>query len=81
MKELINRMGFGAYAENIIVNYLEDWGDVLRNSKEGKHTVERDDYTMNCTWEDGYLSISIRAYVEGDGWQTLEQTITIKPKF
>jgi len=78
MEQLINRLGFGAYAENIIVNYLEDWGDVLRNSEKGNHTIEREDYTMNASWEDKSLSISIRAYVEGEGWQTLEQTIKIK---
>jgi len=78
MEQLINRLGFGAYAENIIVNYLEDWGDVLRNSTQGNHTIERDDYTINASWGYDNLSITIRAYVEGDGWQTLEQNIKIK---
>lgn len=75
---LIQRQGFGAYAENIIVNYLEDWGDVLRNSTQGNHTIERDDYNINASWGYDNLHITIRAYVEGDGWQTLEQNIKIK---
>lgn len=74
----INRLGFGAWAENIIVNYLEDWKEVMLNSQKGSHTIEREDYTMNVSWAYKSLSISIRAYVEGEGWQTLEQTITIK---
>lgn len=74
------RQGFGAWAENIIVNYIEDWGDVMRNSKNGRHTVEREDYTMNASWDDNCLTISIRAYVQNDGWQTLEQNIYIKLK-
>lgn len=78
MKQLINRLGFGAYAENIIVNYLEDWGDVLRNSTQGTHTIEREDYTVNASWGYDNLHITIRAYVEGDGWQSLEQNIKIK---
>jgi hypothetical protein len=78
MNELIKRQGFGAYAENIIVNFLEDWGDVLRNSTQGTHTVERDDYTISASWDYNTLRITIRAYVEGDGWQTLEQNIKIK---
>lgn len=81
MKELINRQGFGAYAENIIVNYIEDWGDIVRGSERGQHTIERDDFNINARWQDGTLSITIRAYVEGDGWQMLEQNINLKPKF
>jgi hypothetical protein len=81
MKEVINRQGFGAYAENIIVNYIEDWGDIVRGSERGQHTIERDDFNINARWQDGTLSITIRAYVEGDGWQMLEQNINLKPKF
>jgi hypothetical protein len=71
------RQGFGAWAENIIVNYIEDWREIILNSEKGSHTIEKEDYTMNCSWEDKSLSISIRAYVEGEGWQTLEQNIKI----
>ena len=72
------RQGFGAWAENIIVNYIEDWKEVMLNSQKGNHTIEKEDYTMNASWDYKSLNISIRAYVEGEGWQTLEQTITIK---
>jgi hypothetical protein len=78
MKELINRQGFSAYAENIIVNYIDDWGDIVRGSVRGTHTIERDDFNINARWQDGTLSITIRAYVDDDGWQTLEQSIKIK---
>lgn len=78
MKELINRLGFGAWAENIIVNYIEDYSDLIRNSEKGSHTIERAEYDLNASWSDNSLSISIRAYVEGDGWQTLDQNIKIK---
>lgn len=74
--ETIHRLGYGAWAENIIVNYIEDYSDVIKTSK-GNHTIEHEHYTMNCSWDDGTLSISIRAYVDGDGWQTLEQTIKV----
>lgn len=77
MNNLINRLGFGAWAENIIVNYIEDYSDVIKNSK-GNHTIEEEEYTMCCSWSDSTLNISIRAYVEGDGWQMLEQSIKIK---
>lgn len=77
MNNLINRLGFGAWAENIIVNYIEDYSDVIKNSK-GNHTIEEEEYTMNCSWSDSTLNISIRAYVEDDGWQMLEQTVKLK---
>jgi len=72
------RQGFGAWAENIIVNYIEDWREVILASQKGSNTIEREDYTMNASWDDKSLNISIRAYVEGEGWQTLEQNIILK---
>lgn len=74
----INRLGYGAWAENIIVNYIEDYSDVIIASK-GNHTIEREDYVVNASWDDSAsLSITVRAYVEQDGWQTLEQNIRLK---
>lgn len=78
MKEQINRLGFGAWAENIIVNYLEDWGEVMRGSNKGHHTIEKDGLSVVAHWEYQSVSITVRAYVEGDGWQSLEQNIKIK---
>lgn len=73
----IARLGYGAWAENIIVNYIEDYSDVITTS-HGNHTIERDDYIVNASWDDNAsLSITVRAYVEGDGWQTLEQNIRL----
>lgn len=74
----IKRLGFGAWAENIIVNYLEDWKDVMITS-EGHHTIDRpNEYELTAKWDGNQVTIGIRAYVEGDGWQTLEQTIKLK---
>jgi len=78
MKDEINRLGFGAWAENIIVNYLEDYSDVLSNSVKGSHVVDKEDYSLNASWEDNVLCISIRAWVAGEGWQVLEQHIKLK---
>ncbi len=74
----INRLGFGAWAENIIVNYLEDWKDVMLTS-EGQNTIDKfDEYELTAKWDGSQVTIGIRAYVEGDGWQSLEQTIKLK---
>ena len=78
MSKMIDCLGFGAWAGNVIVNYLEDYTEVMQNSVKGSHVVEKDDYSMNASWEDKVLCISIRAYVEGKGWQVLEQHIKLK---
>lgn len=72
---LINRLGFGAWAENIIVNYLEDYTEIMLSS-EGQQTIDKfDEYELTAKWDGTQVSITVRAYVDGDGWQTLEQTI------
>jgi hypothetical protein len=78
MKNQINRLGFGAWAENIIVNFLEDYRDVMLTS-EGQMTIEKsDEYALVSKWDGVQLSITVRAYVEEEGWQTLDQHIKLK---
>jgi hypothetical protein len=77
MKELINRLGFGAWAENKVVNFIEDWRETMLVT-DGNLFTERDEYTVNAVWKDQCLDITVRAYVEDEGWQTLEQNIKIK---
>lgn len=77
IKTQVNRLGFGAWAENIIINFMEDWGDTMRTS-EGNMTIENDCYTLNAKFGEGDLYISIRAYVQNDGWQELQQNIHLK---
>lgn len=78
MKNQINRLGYGAWAENIIVNFLEDYRDVMLTS-EGQMTIEKfDEYELTSKWDGEQLSITVRSYVDGQGWQTLEQHINLK---
>ena len=76
IKTQVNRLGFGAWAENIIVNFIEDWGDTMRIS-EGNMHIENDVYSVNAGFKDGSVSISVRAYVDGEGWQILDQNIKL----
>lgn len=74
----INRLGFGAWAENVIVNYLEDWKETMLFS-EGNHTIDKfDEYELTAKWDGEQVAITVRAYVDGEGWQSLEQTIKLK---
>ncbi len=77
MKNQINRLGYGAWAENIIVNFLEDWREEFTTSNKFSMTIEKEDYHVNAHTECGTLFISVRAYVDGDGWQSLEQAVKI----
>lgn len=73
----INRLGYGAWAENIIINFIEDWNEVMLKS-DGNTFIEHDDYTVTAQWLDQTLTIMVRAYVDGEGWQSLEQHIKLK---
>ena len=76
-KSQVNRLGYGAWAENIIVNFLEDYREVMLTS-EGQMTVEKfDEYELTAKWDGEQLSVAVRAYVDGEGWQSLEQHIKL----
>ena len=78
MNKQINRLGFGAWAENIIVNFLEDWQEVMLKS-EGSTSIDKfDEYELTAKWDGTQVSITVRAYVQDEGWQTLEQHIKLK---
>jgi len=76
-KQLVNRLGYGAWAENVIVNFIEDWRDTMVLN-DGNMRIENDQYTVNAVFKDGQLDITVRAYVEDEGWQCLEQSIKLK---
>ncbi len=75
--KLIQRLGFGAWAENIIINFIEDWNETMLIS-EGSMNIEHKDYELTARFSDKTLDITVRAYVEGEGWQTLVQNIKLK---
>jgi hypothetical protein len=59
----INRLGFGAWADNLIVNALENIVEPV--SME----IESDKAIIVFRVEDGYTHVTVRAYVPGLGWQ------------
>jgi len=66
--ELIQRLGFEAWADNIIVNLIEDYGEKL----------ETDSYNIRIEKYPTETSYIVSAYVAGRGWLT--HTRTIKKK-
>lgn len=66
MREQIKRLGFDAWADNIIVNVIED-------GKLGDYVLSDDSFTIVITdGKDGEYTVAVRAYV--DGWQYHERT-------
>ena len=67
--EIVQRLGFDAYASNLIANLIEDG-----NLFHGYH-IENDDYTLSVTQFNNRHLVTIRAYVPTIGWETAEITI------
>jgi oligoribonuclease NrnB/cAMP/cGMP phosphodiesterase (DHH superfamily) len=70
----INRLGFDAWASNIVVNAIEDYEPIITSSNSGTVTNERKEYTMSIIWDEENVSITVRAYTI-DNWQSLESNI------
>jgi hypothetical protein len=64
--ELVQRLGFDAYASNIIANLIEDG-----NLFHGYH-IDTNDYTLSVTQFDKRHLVTIRAYIPTIGWETAE---------
>jgi hypothetical protein len=73
MHDEINRLGFEAWADNKIVNFIEDYGAVLCVPGEGHIAKEGKDLTISATWKGEQLTIALRAYV--DGWKQHEWSV------
>ena len=75
MTEEINRLGFGAWADNKIVNFLEDHGQMIALSSEGHMSVEKDNFSVTSTHKGEWINIVVRAHVREHGWQVHEWSI------
>lgn len=75
MKDLnqINRLGFEAWADNLIVNVIEDFGN-----KPFEIVSEEEDVTVHVRLQEGQISATIRAYVPGKGWMYHDRVVKMK---
>jgi len=67
---LIQRQGFEAWADNIIVNIIEELG-----TTPFEFVAEEDDVTVHIRLQDGSVSATVRAYIPGKGWQYHDRVI------
>ena len=75
MKEQIDRLGFVAWADNKIVNFIEDHGQMFNDSPEGYLCIEGDNYSVTSTHKGEYINIVVRAYVTDEGWKSHEWSV------
>jgi hypothetical protein len=83
VKDFINHHGFEVWADNKIVNFIEDHGQTIAITSEGHITQENDEYSISathCTGKLGqYINIVLRAHVEHlGGWKSREWSIKRK---
>jgi hypothetical protein len=69
----VDRLGFEAWADNLIVNALED----MAGERLDMH-AEDGDVTLVIRTHAGQATASVRAYVAGRGWQHHDRVVHLK---
>ena len=70
----IQRLGFDAWAANIVVNALEDYAPIITAGDKGTLTTERKDHTIAIIWDGDDVTVNVRAYTI-DNWRNFETTV------
>jgi len=72
----IQRLGFGAWADDVIMNFIEDNMPMMSMGK-GKMSVESKDYNLYAEFDDFSYSIVVSSHTD-DGWQIHERHFKFK---
>lgn len=70
--EMVNRLGFEAWADNLIASSMEGVDPSFHSS-----WTENDDLVLLIRVEDGMVHATVRAFVEGQGWLYHDRTIKL----
>ena len=71
---MVNRLGFETWADNLIVNALEDMAGEPRLDFD----MEEGDVTLVIRTNGSTATATVRAYVAGKGWQYHDRLIHLK---
>jgi len=74
----IQRLGFEAWADNIIVNVVENITSRLAGPYE--FSSEEEDVTVCVRLRDGEINATVRAYIPGNGWHYHDRVIKVGVK-
>lgn len=69
----IQRLGFEAWADNIIVNAIEGI-----DPKFASYLDEQEDLTVVVRVSEGVANATVRAYIAGSGWYYHDRVIKLK---
>lgn len=72
--EQIQRLGFEAWADNLIVNAIED----MAGSGRPDLDVDEGDVVLVIRSDGKEATATVRAYVAGQGWKYHDRTIKLK---
>ena len=70
----IQRLGFNAWADNLIVNAIEDLGV----KRPYHYDVENEDVTIVLRQIGDEVTATVRAYIPGHGWYYHDRVIKMK---
>lgn len=73
-QRMVDRLGFEAWADNLIVNALEDLAGEPRLDLD----MEEGDVTLVIRTNGKEATATVRAYVAGKGWQYHDRVIHLK---
>jgi hypothetical protein len=74
MKDQIQRLGFEAWADNLIVNALENLGNMPAPSLD----MDEGDVTLIIRTDGKEATATVRAYVADSGWHYHDRVIKLK---
>lgn len=74
MKDQINRLGFAAWADNLIANAIEN----MPSNRAADYDMESDDINVAIRVIGNEMTATVRAYVPGEGWQYHDRVIKLK---
>ena len=82
MKEAIQRLGFDAWADSLIVDAIENLQalDATCLSSEGTRSCDGVDVTIVARKDGDCVVVSVRAYIPGAGWKSHDRTVKLKPR-
>lgn len=76
MQDLIQRLGYVVYGDNLIVNALENATTAtLTDEPKVIYSEDEDSHSLRLTASKDSIVASVRMYVEGSGWQMHERVI------
>lgn len=71
----IQRLGFEAWADNIIVNVVENI--MSRPAGPYEFSSEEEDVTVCVRLRDGEINATVRAYIPNKGWHYHDRVIKV----